>query len=131
MKGKKVNIQSLIGVKYNLLTIIKGIAPRKKADGMNITMVYCECECGNGKNIILDNIINNHTKSCGCLRKTNRMKNTPKSGEIRMEINGVIVANKQYNNKARRSKIIAQWNDVYDIENKPAYIIISPETKED
>ena len=54
--------QKEIGRLYNFLTIqdiIEGRRPK----------AICLCSCGNTKIIILRNIINNHTQSCGCFIK--------------------------------------------------------------
>lgn len=36
------------------------------------TKALCKCECGNTKKIILPNVINGHTQSCGCYEKESR-----------------------------------------------------------
>lgn len=49
----------MIGNKYNKLTVLEKIDSR---------YYKCQCDCGNIKKIRKDHILNNKTKSCGCLR---------------------------------------------------------------
>lgn len=55
------------GDKYNMLTLV---ALHRRARGGNIWLV--RCECGNERTICVRDIVNGHTKSCGC--KTAAMK---------------------------------------------------------
>ena len=58
------NTQILIGEKFNLLTILS-IGEKIKSN----TTVNCQCDCGNiAHNVYLRNVLNGHTKSCGCLK---------------------------------------------------------------
>ena len=36
----------------------------------------CKCACGNDAVVIISNLLNGHTKSCGCLKKTNDQNKT-------------------------------------------------------
>lgn len=38
----------------------------------NSTYAKCKCDCGNYKNIAMQNILNGHTQSCGCFEKESR-----------------------------------------------------------
>lgn len=57
-----------IGQKYNRLTII---SEKQMVD--NRTVVECLCDCGNKTIVNLNKLKTNNTKSCGCLRKRNRI----------------------------------------------------------
>lgn len=65
------NIENYINKKYNRLTI-KSVNGEVK--GKSSTWLNCQCECGNMKVIRFDYVINGRTKSCGCYRKDNAMK---------------------------------------------------------
>lgn len=56
---------SLVGKKFNLLTVISKADFTKKAD--NITW-KCECECGTITYATTNELQNGHKKSCGCLK---------------------------------------------------------------
>lgn len=55
----------LTGKKFGKLTVIK----RAENNKNHQTMWLCKCDCGNEKIILGNNLKNNTTKSCGCLRK--------------------------------------------------------------
>jgi hypothetical protein len=55
-------IKNLIGEKFGLLT---AISKAKRRSGTNPVWV-CLCECGNETEVIQENLLNGHTKSCGC-----------------------------------------------------------------
>ena len=54
----------ILGKKFNKLTVIK-ICGRDK---YYHKLFLCRCECGNYINCTIHRLINNNTKSCGCLR---------------------------------------------------------------
>lgn len=57
--------QFLIGKKFNRLTVLQ---PTEKRSGGKI--VYkCQCDCGNFVYTTKTDLQNNHTKSCGCIKK--------------------------------------------------------------
>ena len=63
-----------VGCKFNRLTILKETEPKIKRtkDGkeFKMTMVICECECGNiTKPTRLTSVKSGETKSCGCMGK--------------------------------------------------------------
>ena len=64
--AKKKMIVSYVGKKFNNLTIIKEIGNGR---------VIAKCDCGNIIDIVKGNVINGHTKSCGCLRKSKNVRN--------------------------------------------------------
>ncbi|MCL2310958.1 MAG: hypothetical protein FWC41_00505 [Firmicutes bacterium] len=65
IKKEKINCTKIVGNKYNKLLILQILESGKNKD----RYCKCLCECGNIKNILLSSILNNHTKSCGCLPK--------------------------------------------------------------
>lgn len=56
-------MEDIVGKKFNKLLVIKK-SDKKTKDGR----VYyeCLCDCGRKKTILKQNIVGNHTKSCGC-----------------------------------------------------------------
>lgn len=55
----------VIGLKYNMLTILEEVPPTSKYK----RRFKCLCDCGNETIIQLGNLKNGHTKSCGCQTK--------------------------------------------------------------
>ena len=53
----------LTNQKFNLLTVIS------KIEGSSPVKWKCKCDCGNFCEVSGNNLRNNHTKSCGCLKK--------------------------------------------------------------
>lgn len=61
---RKKDFESLIGKKFNKLTVIDvQRSPRKK------TRAFCKCDCGSDWDGAIHTIISGHTKSCGCYRQ--------------------------------------------------------------
>lgn len=58
----KINVDSYIGKVYNRLTILSYFR-----DDKNNLFLNCICSCGNTKAIRFFDVINEKTKSCGCL----------------------------------------------------------------
>lgn len=56
-----------VTAKYGMLTIVQEHRNEK-----GYTMCECVCECGNTKTIHKTNLVNQRTKSCGCLEKANQ-----------------------------------------------------------
>lgn len=59
--SKKLIENDYVNKKYNMLTILKFTERKARHQ-----LVLCRCDCGNIKEISLNNIKNNHTKCCGC-----------------------------------------------------------------
>ena len=57
--------KQFIGKKFNRLTILERDYNHKSKR----TYVYCRCDCGNEKSILLQNVVNESVKSCGCYIK--------------------------------------------------------------
>lgn len=68
------NINDLIGKKFNNLTVLEEIT-FIDGKGRNKKKLRCQCDCGNIIDIVKGNVINGHTKSCGCLRKSKNVRN--------------------------------------------------------
>ena len=63
---KKKHPEDIIGKTHGFLTVL-GPVEADKPIGYN-TLVRCRCKCGNMCVVKYENIIYEHTKSCGCLR---------------------------------------------------------------
>ena len=55
--------EDLSGKKFNKLTAMKAVGCKGHQ-----TMWLCKCECGNETEVAKGNLLNGHTKSCGCLK---------------------------------------------------------------
>ena len=70
-------VRNLMGEKYGKLTVVKYIG----TDDHNQAIWECRCDCGNVKEVLSTYLINNKTRSCGCLavarRKSMRGENHP------------------------------------------------------
>lgn len=64
-KYSKEYLSSLIGKKYNRLTIVDIY----KNDKKSTTMCICKCDCGNKVYTRLSRVLNEETVSCFCIRK--------------------------------------------------------------
>ena len=65
------NFKDLTGQKFGKLTVIKRVENKN-----NKVCWECKCECGNIVNVCASELRENGTKSCGCLRRDNFIKNT-------------------------------------------------------
>lgn len=79
------NIKDLTGQKFCKLTVTKYIGRISKK---YIPLWECVCDCGTIKNIRHHNLVNNHTVSCGCKRKTSFKRGSKhhnyKTGKIKV-----------------------------------------------
>lgn len=84
--------QDLTGQKFNRLIVLQHI-------GTNNRWHYwkCQCDCGNIVSVTTGNLLSNHTKSCGCLRKENTTKTSGESAA-----NTVFAS---YRGNARKAKL--------------------------
>jgi hypothetical protein len=68
-KTKKVRvlfkIENYLGLKFGRLTIIAESEKSVNAKGEKKNKVKCQCECGSICVILIDNMKNGHTISCG------------------------------------------------------------------
>lgn len=65
MTNKHISSMDLTGRKFGRLTVIK----RAEKSKNGVVRWKCKCECGNEKTVIVYQLINGHTQSCGCLNK--------------------------------------------------------------
>jgi len=95
-----MNIQDMLGKKYERLLILKDSGKRKRGG----IIVTCKCDCGTIKDIEKRVIVNGDVKSCGCLKK--EYKHTP---EIKEQIRKALMGNKsrtgQKNSEETRKRI--------------------------
>lgn len=78
------------GQVFNMMTIIKEVEPRKKQ-----RQFLCKCQCGNIGNYVLVLLVNEQTKSCGCLRKSRFLQRNTSHGKSRTKLNAVWQSMKQ------------------------------------
>jgi hypothetical protein len=71
-----------IGEKFNSLTVISYIGKNDKS----VHFYECKCDCGNLTNVSKGHLLSGHTKSCGCLWKTNIAKSIHKHGMSRTKM---------------------------------------------
>lgn len=64
MKKERVNLDTHIGKTYNYLTILTVERNKGKKSHFN-----CKCICGNIKSLNCQDVLQFHTKSCGCKRQ--------------------------------------------------------------
>ena len=55
------------GYKFGILTAIKRVADYVQENGVKRVRWECLCQCGNITNVLVGNMNNKSTKSCGCL----------------------------------------------------------------
>ena len=66
--------KDFINQKFNKWTILKELEPKKYVTNKRNVLkrvFLCVCECGNTKNVLLENLKRGISKSCGCLIKEN------------------------------------------------------------
>jgi len=64
----EISINNLIGLRFGLL-VVTALNSRRTDRG---THWDCICDCGNLTTVYIKNIMSGNTRSCGCLRDTNR-----------------------------------------------------------
>ena len=91
-----------IGKKFNRLTILEKDYSHKSKR----TFVCCKCDCGETKSLLLQNIINETTKSCGCYGKEVQKEKKTTHSYSRTRIYRIFQCMKQrcYNPKSDRYK---------------------------
>lgn len=65
-------MNDIIGNKYNLLTVLKFYGRKLIRTNPKTRYRYfyeCLCDCGNTMTTTRDNLLQQHTKSCGCLKR--------------------------------------------------------------
>lgn len=71
--------------KFGRLTVLKKASYRHRTNPVWI----CRCECGNQTAVIQENLLNGHTKSCGCLSKDTASRNNSTHRESHSRLYGV------------------------------------------
>ena len=68
----------LTGQKFGRLTVIKKVEAHTKNKGRATWL--CQCECGNTKRVLGQNLRNGHVRSCGCLAREKTAERSRKHG---------------------------------------------------
>ena len=79
-KNKVGYYKDLTGQKFNRLLVLnfdEDFTLQKKMEKSKSTGSYwkCQCDCGNLVSVLGTELVNGHTKSCGCLRKESAEEN--------------------------------------------------------
>lgn len=65
----KIKKENLIGLKFNMLTVIADAEDKVFKSGKREPAVLCRCDCGAETVVVKSSLKNGTTKSCGCLNK--------------------------------------------------------------
>lgn len=82
--------KDITGQKFNRLTALHRLHNTKGK-----TKWLCVCECGNFKEIILQDLCSGKTKSCGCLKSEETVKRNTKHGKTHTRLHNIWVGMKQ------------------------------------
>jgi hypothetical protein len=117
--GKKIDINTIIGIKFGRLTIIKESEIKKH----NRVTLKCKCDCGNEFTGTLNSIKKGNAKSCGCFK--NETKSNYKNGLRKHPLYSVWANIKQrclnkkqpkYNDYGGRGIIICkEWENSFEV----------------
>lgn len=69
---RKINLENQ---KFGKLVVIKRSGTKTNADGSKKALWLCKCDCGNYTEVITNNLKSGKTKSCGCVRNKDKLKN--------------------------------------------------------
>jgi hypothetical protein len=115
------NPEKYFGQKFGKLTVVSLNGYYIGNDGWKRPKMYCKCDCGGTKTIILKDILAGKTKSCGCLQNNSRSitHGMSMSSEYRIYNNMI---NRCYNNKvasykyygARGITICRRWLESFE-----------------
>ena len=120
--------KNLSGMKFGRLLVVGLSRIKGKSAYWN-----CVCSCGNRKDVCSSNLLNGHTKSCGCLRKDIAKEKATRHGMSRTPTHNAWEAMRQRctdkNRKdyqrygGRGIKVCERWNVfenfLYDMGEKP------------
>lgn len=95
---KRIKISDILHKKFNKLTVIS--FSHMKKEKWNEYYYKCLCECGNIKIINRHSLLNNHIKSCGCLKYDNPNLIRTKKGDT-----SCIAIYGSYKHRAKQKKI--------------------------
>lgn len=104
--------KDISGKKFNCIT---SLVPTINRDNAGNIIWKCRCDCGNVCKVSHGNLVTNHTRSCGCLKKI----------EYRTKIDGTVVeclVSKLYSNNTSGfksvSKVNSKWISYINFSNK-------------
>ena len=100
------NTDKLIGSKHNLLKIEEVYTMH--SENKSRKYAKCICECGMSRSLRLDQVINGHTKSCGCLSKRRQCMDGSKNPAFKGIGDMPMSWFRTYEESARKRNI--QWN---------------------
>jgi hypothetical protein len=118
--GKVIKEESVVGLKFNRLTVLE-VCGRNKHSKL---MVKCKCECGNDMICVFSNL-KYKTMSCGCYRAENNSKRkVPHSVKLKKQReNALNYYNKFYkNNETYKTHKKLYYEDNKQDINKKKYI---------
>jgi len=95
------------GDRFGRLTVIKKDGVHKKPCGTTQSKYLCRCDCGKKVSVLMQNLKNGNTRSCGCLSQ--ELKASKKLNDNRGVINQVILGYKRH---ARDRGL--EWHLEYD-----------------
>lgn len=113
---KVMGLQS--GDRFGRLVVIRKVGVHKKPCGTTQSKYLCQCDCGNQTVVLMQNLKNGNTKSCGCLTKEiNEEKRLPNNRGV---INHIIL---QYKRHARDRGLYwgLSYEQVEEIINAPCF----------
>lgn len=104
---------NLVGRKFSKLTVIEKSAEKTKSGNVKW---LCKCDCGNETTVVGSKLKNGHTKSCGCLKKSEQSQGYSATRLYRIWLN---MHNRCYNKKHDAFKwygkkgvsICKEWHD--------------------
>ena len=126
--GKKLEIKA--GDKFGKWTVLEETEPYVAPCGKKYRRFKCRCECGQAKDLLLQDLVSGKQKSCGCLRRERCIERSTKHGlcseykELYTAINDAIKRCTNPNCKsykhygARGIKVCSEW-----MNDKRAFIV--------
>ena len=86
----------MTGQKYGKLTVLERVGTKSHS-----SQWMCICDCGNKVVVGRNNLIHNHTKSCGCLKHREAVNRTHGQSETRLYFVWRNMLNRCFNSKVR------------------------------
>lgn len=120
--------KNISGQKFGRLIAIERIGQ----DEQGILLWKCKCECGNEVIVRVSNLINGHTKSCGCLQKEKAAEvntihgGTKRENKSRLFVVWCNMKSRCFNEKAtgygycgaRGISVCRKWRESYEVFRK-------------
>ena len=109
--------QDLSGLKFGMLTVVE-----RSGSMAHNTMWLCECGCGKTTVVSRGNLLNGHSKSCGCLRHKPSTNRTHGESKSRLYYVWRNMLNRCYNEKVndfhnyggRGIVVCDEWKDSFE-----------------